>query len=149
MDCDYINLYSTAQVNRTEFGKLQENLFWSKGGEQELRIHRIHAYPAKFPAFITTKALAFAKSRRMKVERIGDVFCGCGTVAFEARRNGIDFWGCDINPVATLIASVKSSAYDPQKLQDYHEKIIAKFSRATTRVRLSDTPIPRLDYSYP
>lgn len=148
IDCEYVKMNNTAQVGRTDFGRLRENVFWSKGSEHELRIHRIHAYPAKFPAFITTKALAFAKSRGKKVQRIGDVFCGCGTVAFEARRNGIDFWGCDINPVATLIASVKSSAYDPQKLHEYHEKIVNRFSRTTTRVRLTDTAVARLDYWY-
>lgn len=28
--------------------------------KREYKIHRIHAYPAKFPAFITTKALEYA-----------------------------------------------------------------------------------------
>ena len=79
---------------------------------RELRLHRIHAYPAKFPAFITTKALHFAKSERLNVRRVADIFCGCGTVAFEARRENIDFWGCDINPVATLIARTKSGSFD-------------------------------------
>ena len=32
--------------------------FWNYG-ERELAMHKIHAYPAKFPAFITTKAVHF------------------------------------------------------------------------------------------
>jgi len=93
--------------------------FWNIGEEKELRMHRIHAYPAKFPAFITTKALGYAKKKGLSVNRMADVFCGCGTVAFEAKRNNIDFWGCDINPVATLIARAKSKKYNKKRLERY------------------------------
>ncbi len=81
---------------------------WDFGESPELKIHRIHAYPAKFPAFITTKAIAYAKKLGVNVQTVADVFCGCGTTAFESRKAGLNFWGCDINPVATLIARVKS-----------------------------------------
>ena len=39
---------------------------WDFGDEVEPRIHRIHAYPAKFPAFITSKAIAAARQRFRK-----------------------------------------------------------------------------------
>ena len=84
---------------------------WNVGEQKELKIHSIHAYPAKFPAFITTKALEYSKEQGIDVNAIADIFCGCGTVAVEAKINNIDFWGCDINPVATLIAKVKSSDF--------------------------------------
>ena len=57
--------------------------YWDFGDRRdkpEDPIHRIHSYPAKFPAFITTKALQ-------------------------------NFWGFDINPVATLIARAKTRHY--------------------------------------
>ncbi len=85
--------------------------YWDFGGEREPLMHRIHAYPAKFPAFITPKAVAYAQARGVTVNRIADIFCGCGTTALEAKRLGAPFWGCDINPVATLIAQVKSRDY--------------------------------------
>lgn len=99
---------------------------WNTGDEKELKIHSIHPYPAKFPAFITTKALKYAQSENIQVTSISDVFCGCGTVALEAKMNNIDFWGCDINPVATLIARVKSSDYKVEKIQQYYAEIIKK-----------------------
>ena len=85
---------------------------WNTGDEPELKIHTIHAYPAKFPAFIAKKAICYAKQKGVNISCISDIFCGCGTVAFEAKRQNIDFWGCDINPVATLIARVKSEEYN-------------------------------------
>ena len=91
--------------------------YWDFGDAKEDPIHRIHAYPAKFPAFLTTKALHYAQQSGVKVDLVADVFCGCGTTAVEARRNGKRFWGCDINPVATLIAHVKTRDYDDAGLQ--------------------------------
>ena len=84
---------------------------WDFGDTREDLIHRIHPYPARFPAFITTKALEYADDQGVRVRNVADVFCGCGTTAVEAKRNGKDFWGCDINPLATLIAQVKTHRY--------------------------------------
>lgn len=97
---------------------------WNTGEEKELKIHSVHAYPAKFPAFISTKAINYAKKSGLNVRKVADIFCGCGTVALEAKYNNIDFWGCDINPVATLIATVKSSDYNKEKIQTIYKKII-------------------------
>lgn len=93
--------------------------FWNFGDEKEDSIHRIHSYPAKFPAFITTKALQYADEKGVEVGTIADVFCGCGTTAVEAKKNGKHFWGCDINPVATLIARAKTGTYSDSTLMRY------------------------------
>jgi DNA modification methylase len=147
-NCEYLELRGGSESLPNQFSQLKENPFWNDHDECELKVHRIHAYPAKFPAFITSKALDFAKNNGVTVRTIGDVFCGCGTVAFEARRNGINFWGCDINPVATLIATVKSNSYQRRKLERYHKQIIARFPKATSKVKLSATAVKRLKYWY-
>ena len=102
--------------------------YWDFGDDKEDPIHRIHAYPAKFPAFITTKALHYAVDQGVDVNRIADVFCGCGTTAVEAIRNGKDFWGCDINPVATLIAQVKTRCYNDHSLRRKFSAIMDYFA---------------------
>ena len=89
---------------------------WDFGDTRDDLIHRIHPYPARFPAFITTKALNHAEASGVNVRKVADVFCGCGTTAVEAKRNGKDFWGCDINPLATLIAQVKTHKYRDKDL---------------------------------
>ena len=104
--------------------------YWDFGDEREDPIHRIHAYPAKFPAFITTKALHYAKRNGVKVDLVADVFCGCGTTAVEAIRNGKSFWGCDINPIATLIAHVKTRHYDDHGLDRKFVAIMDHLQRA-------------------
>ena len=119
---------------------------WDFGDEVEPRIHRIHAYPAKFPAFITSKAIAAARRKGVNVRKVVDIFCGCGTTALEACRAGVEFWGCDINPVATLIANVKSNSYDVETLQKYRELILKKFNGENpSMVSIDDLP-ERLKY---
>ena len=115
---------------------------WDFGDKKEDPIHRIHAYPAKFPAFITTKALQYAQQQGVGVNVVADVFCGCGTTAVEAKRNGKNFWGCDINPVATLIARVKTHHYRDKALARYFADIQDEFRRVTPgrteRARIGD-----------
>ena len=101
--------------------------FWDFGTGKEDAIHRIHGYPAKFPAFITSKALEYAELKGVSVQTVADIFCGCGTTAVEAKKNGKNFWGWDINPVATLIAEVKTRQYKDAKLEEYFTAIKKEF----------------------
>jgi hypothetical protein len=82
------------------------------------------------------------------VRRIADIFCGCGTVAFEASRSNIDFWGCDINPVATLIARTKSGTFDTDRLATYYGAIVSAMRRASVKVEMTAQARERLTYWY-
>lgn len=118
-------------LHDTDFDKFKIDEQWNYEYEREHKMHRIHAYPAKFPAFITRKALQLAESKNLHVNTVADIFCGCGTTAYEASRNGKNFWGCDINPVATLIAKVKSGTYKQEMLDKYFFEIINLFDTST------------------
>lgn len=63
-------------LNKIDFDSIPIDSFWNTGEEKELKMHRIHSYPAKFPAFITNKAIAYAKKNNFKYKRIEDIFCG-------------------------------------------------------------------------
>lgn len=135
-------------VNNFDFDNVEIEPFWNIGFQKEEKIHRIHAYPAKFPAFITTKAIDYAKNNlNFYPKRIADIFCGCGTTAFESRRNNIHFWGCDINPVATLIAKTKSRKYQPKRLKSYFDAILKEYSKVTT-INYYENASIRLQYWY-
>lgn len=109
------------------FNRIPSSKYWSNDSEQELKMHKIHSYPAKFPSFVISKSLEFAQTEGVQIRTIGDIFCGCGTSALEARRNNKAFWGCDINPVATLIAKAKSNQYSEKKLNFYFNEIKEEF----------------------
>ena len=122
--------------------------FWNVGEGRELKMHRIHAYPAKFPAFITTKALGYAKENGVVVNKMADIFCGCGTVAFEAKRNNISFWGCDISPVATMIARAKSGKYSTERLRNYYSLILNHYASLERSRGSYEAANERLKYWY-
>lgn len=96
---------------------------WNFSENSEYLMHTLHAYPAKFPAFIASKAFDYAQDEGVNIKTVSDIFCGCGTVALEAKIQGKDFWGCDINPVATLIAKAKSASYNIKTVERYHLSI--------------------------
>lgn len=141
-------MVNVTSVDSLDFRSIDIDSFWNTGDETELKIHGIHAYPAKFPSFITTKTLSYLKDKTGKTPRaIGDVFCGCGTTAVEAKRNGISFWGCDINPVATLIAKTKSRDYDLQVLDNFFNQISEYYLNAPI-IPSYDEANERLKYWY-
>jgi DNA modification methylase len=119
-----INSYST-------FNELPHSPLWDSGKEKELLMHRIHLYPAKFPSFLISECLKYAQEKQVPVNTIGDIFCGCGTTALEAKINSINFWGCDINPVATLIAEVKSQTYEIKELKKYYHLVLNKYNHVS------------------
>jgi methylase of polypeptide subunit release factors len=135
-------------IRAANFDTVPIDPFWNTGEENELRMHRIHSYPAKFPAFITTKALQFAKQTSLEIKRIADVFCGCGTVAFETKRNSIHFWGCDIDPVATMIARAKSRKYQTRRLKGYYDSILEAFAESADKISYYEQANERLKYWY-
>ncbi|SMN11035.1 modification methylase [uncultured Candidatus Thioglobus sp.] len=112
---------------------------WNFEQNKECKMHKIHAYPAKFPAFITTQAIRRAEKDGLKIHLVADMFCGCGTTAYEAKLNEKDFWGCDINPIATLIANTKVGSYKPSMIEKYLEDIRNLFNTIelnhTTEIR--------------
>ena len=126
-------LIKNEDLQWVDFDALEIDPQWNYEHQKENKMHQIHTYPAKFPAFITNKALQIAYSKKFEVNVVADIFCGCGTVAYEASRNGKDFWGCDINPVATLIAKAKSGTYKQAMLDKYFIEIEGKFNLAMTK----------------
>lgn len=106
---------------------------WGAATVPEARLHRIHAYPAKFPALIASNAFDYAEAGGVEVRTVADPFCGSGTVGLEASARGASFWGCDINPVATMIAKVKNSPMNPAAFMRKAEDVLGRFGKASSR----------------
>ncbi len=80
------------------------------------------------------------------MRQVADVFCGCGTTAVEAKRNGKDFWGCDINPLATLIAQVKTHKYRDKDLQKSADAIWKSVEQTDVTLENLDRISERIRY---
>ena len=133
-------------VMDANFNDVNINTDWNLCYDVEPLMHTIHAYPAKFPAFIASKAFAYAQDEGVFIEKVADIFCGCGTVALEAKLHGKSFWGCDINPVATLIAKTKSKSYKCEKITEYYKNIAVAFNCIDLPVDVYSSANERLKY---
>ena len=102
---------------------------WNRDEVKPLLMHSVHVYPAKFPPLIAEEAFRYAEEQNVHFNTVADIFCGCGTVAIEAKRRGTAFWGCDINPVAVLIAKAKTNTYNEDSLLYYIDLINIAYNK--------------------
>jgi len=89
----------------------------SKRRESKYVTHGLHPYKGKFyPQLV--KAI-FNIGELHAESRILDPFCGSGTVTLEGYLNGLESYGCDLNPLAVEIAQskVKILSVEPVKLK--------------------------------
>jgi hypothetical protein len=108
----------------------QNRSFWinSKNGHQGLT-HHLFRFPAKFHPPVVRWALG--KYARQG-SRVLDPFTGSGTVQVEALVRGVSSIGVDVDPLACLIAGVKSTPLDPQELTSRFGRIEKTLSRYCT-----------------
>ncbi len=140
-------LVKNAEDLKLNLEDLPISSFWTENTQRQLKMHRIHWYPAKFPPYLVCKAFDYAKCKKVRVHNVVDFFCGCGTTPLESLKNGYEFWGCDINPVATLIAKVKSHKYSKTKLDNYYNLIIENYDNLQNeKIKISNE---RLQYWFP
>lgn len=105
--------------------------------------HGIHPYPAKFiPQIPRTLIELFHPKTNAPVL---DPFCGSGTTLAEAYIQGIDSVGIDLNPLATLLAKVKTTPLRASLGQIAKEVSDAAQKRVKV-ARFEVPPIPRIDH---
>lgn len=112
-------------------------------GEKLIRgRHKIHSYPAMLhPLLVDYLIQNYAK----KDDIIFDPFCGSGVTLLQASINNYKSIGFDINPLALLIAKVKTNKYDVKKLKE--ESI--DFRNSILNSEKMDVPeIKNIDYWY-
>ncbi|TPD60966.1 site-specific DNA-methyltransferase [Stenotrophomonas maltophilia] len=145
MDRQFVEITDVGQLWDGPLLEAPSDGAWDTHTAKEPRMHRIHPYPAKFPAFLAERAISYAVNEGVRVRTVGDIFCGCGTVAHEARRLGLSFWGCDINPVATLIARAKSTDICPIQFQHAVSRTLRRAVKAKPDIELAQAARERLN----
>ncbi len=83
-----------------------------KGGDTSYLTHSLHPYPAKFPPQLPQSLL---KQFAVAGETVLDPFCGSGTTLVEARLQGINAIGVDVNGLSILLSKVKATPLTPEK----------------------------------
>jgi DNA modification methylase len=101
-------------------------------------IDAIHPYPAKFiPEIPATLLDEFPRPEGI----ILDPFSGSGTTLVQAQKRGLQSAGVDLNPIACLIARVKTSPI-PVGAEAAIERVVNQARKAAAEI----PAIPRLDH---
>ena len=112
--------------------------------------HGLHDYPARMiPQIAERLILRYSDFG----QQILDPFCGSGTTVIEARLAARNSIGSDINPLAILLAKVKSTPLDFEKMgfdaSHFMNEIETKYNHAKNKNRLPDIPkeiMPNLNH---
>lgn len=99
-------------------------------------MHGLFQYPAMMVPELQGTLLDDALSIDPAARRVYDPFAGSGTILLESIYRGLDFYGSDINPMATLLCSVKA---EPPQYAEAFSAISAAVQDASSR---NDAPIP-------
>ena len=120
---------------------IQKELSFS--GEELMRgRHKIHPYPAMLHPLLVDYLI---KKYAQKDDIIFDPFCGSGVTLVQSAVSGHYSIGFDINPLALLIAKVKTDKYDINKLKGEY----ADFKKSVLKTNKTDIPeIKNIDYWY-
>lgn len=103
------------------------------------RIHNVHPYPARFIPQIPRELIRLFHPEDDSI--VLDPFCGSGTTLVEAVRAGVPTVGVDVNPLAILIAKVKTTPL-PRSIVPIGRAVARR-----ARVKPAGIPeIPRLDH---
>jgi DNA modification methylase len=89
--------------------------------------HVLHSYPAQLIPQIPYYFL-HTICKNEKETTVLDPFCGAGTVLVEAMHNGQNSIGIDINPLAALIAKVRTTIICKEKLETSLEHLTSLFN---------------------
>lgn len=104
--------------------------------------HKIHPYPAMLhPLLVDFLIKEFAN----KDDVIFDPFCGSGVTLLQAGINNHEAFGFDINPLALLIAKVKTTKYNIDDLKKDFEKLKNDLEK---NKKLDIPEINNIDYWY-
>lgn len=99
-------------------------------------IHAFHSYPARFiPEIPRTFIHALLPP---KDGLVLDPFCGCGTTLVEAQHAGYASVGIDLNPIACLVSSVKTTPLPAGFVETAERCIVA--ARDQRKIRLPEIP---------
>jgi tRNA G10 N-methylase Trm11 len=107
----------------------REIVSWVRQGDKFT--HLLHPYPAKLLPHIA-HFFAHASGLRSTGSYVLDPFAGSGTVALEASLAGATALVADSNPLALLLAKVKTTPYDTEVLVDQAQRLSKRVARLRT-----------------
>lgn len=99
------------------------------GQDQSYASHNFHSFPAKYPPQLPQK---FINELTNHGDHVLDPMMGSGTTILEATLAGRHGIGFDIDPLARLLTTVKTTTIDTQQAKLHGNQILKNAARALT-----------------
>src|SRR5438094_4898137 len=112
--------HSTLRCKGVTETEIEEGWEYATADTQQ-HLHGIHPYPARMIPQIAHRLI---RERSSPGKTVFDPFCGSGSVLTEALVLGRHAIGSDINPLAHLIAKVKTTSIEPNELGLASERLL-------------------------
>jgi DNA modification methylase len=104
---------------------------FGRAGKANYSVHAMGEYPSKIRPIVFSYIVKRFSNRE---DTILDPFCGCGTLAVEAkihRRNSINY---DINPYAVKLTKMKLDALDKNEIRRLTREFITEYKKEYKKV---------------
>lgn len=122
-----------------EEGKKYIDTGWDfKKADTKLLTHGLHKYPAMMIPQIARRLIEIYGEEG---NTLLDPFCGTGTSLVEARVAGLDAYGFDINPLARLIAKVKTTPIDLDKVKKEFQSLEEEVTKSYFRLDMEKVDV--------
>jgi site-specific DNA-methyltransferase (cytosine-N4-specific) len=105
-------MHTFSPLATNSYNRLRYESLDFKGIPAGQGLHSIHPYPAMFHFLLVRK---FINELSSEGDLILDPFCGSGVSAVEALINNRNYVGYDINPLAVLIAKVRTTPISTER----------------------------------
>ena len=113
------------------------------GANTKRMTHGIHPYPAMMIPQIAARLIdSYGRGARV----LFDPFCGAGASLLEANLRGINAVGADLNPLARLIARVKTAPIEAGKLKRRLRRVNDAIFHARFDANPKIPPIANIDF---
>lgn len=126
----FVDLYPHFKRNRYICSKMIESMYkrtvdnwWSfKTADTKEYTHCYHTYPAMMIPQVA-RALLDKFKPKDGIKLLFDPYMGSGTSLVEANISGVNAIGTDLNPLARMMAKVKTTHYNEKLIKEYFSYI--------------------------
>ena len=118
---------SSKGFSRTDAGFVSTLLDYNGLRDPLPYTHSIGRWYGSLPSFLVSDIIKFIQTDFGRTGPILANFCGSGTIPLEAALHGMTSYGIDVNPMAVLLSSVKTSIakYSFDDLSDAFQQVIS------------------------
>jgi site-specific DNA-methyltransferase (cytosine-N4-specific) len=145
-EVDSLRPFSVGSLQDPRNLRRADSVWDFRGVDTKYATHGIYRYPAMMVAPVVRR-LIDDYSPVKDGGRLLDPFCGSGSALVEAMLHGMASVGVDLNPLAVLLARVKTTPLDPDRIRREHQAIDTRFDEATFAAASVDLERPGFWYS--